>query len=116
MTAFRLISIGLHGALELTIGLALIAAAFVLGFGPAAIVAAVVVGALIVGLALGAATLDEGGSIAGHHANDWGAVTGLAAAAAMLAAVGEPVAGLTFAVAAVAMTLLALTTRYSLAR
>jgi hypothetical protein len=116
MTAFRLISIGLHGALELAIGLALIGSAFVLGFGPAATIAAVTVGALVVGLALGAATMDDGGSIAGHHAYDWGAVTGIAAAAALLAAVGEPVAGLVFATAAVAMTLLALTTRYSLAR
>jgi hypothetical protein len=116
MTTFRLISIGLHGALELVIGLALVAAAFVLGFGPAATIAAVAVGALIVGLALGAATLEESGSVAGHHAYDWGAVTGIALAAALLAIVGEPVAGVTFMVAALAMTLLALTTRYSLAR
>jgi hypothetical protein len=116
MTAFRLISIGLHGALELVIGLALIGAAFVLGFGPAATIAALAVGALVVGLALGAATLEESGSVSGHHASDWGAVTGLALSAVLLAAVGEALAGVTFAVAAIAMTLLALTTRYSLAR
>jgi hypothetical protein len=117
MTAFRLISFGVHGALELVIGLALIVAPFALGFGPAATVAGVAIGALIVGLALGAATLEiDRGSVAGHHAYDWGAVIGIAAAAVVLAAVGESAAGVTFAVAGIAMTALALTTRYSLAR
>jgi hypothetical protein len=116
MTAFRLISLGLHGALELLVGLALIAAPFVLAFGPAATVAAVAVGALVVGLALGAATLEEGGSVASHHAYDWGAVLGLAAGGALLAIVGDEIAGITFAAAALAMSALALTTRYSLAR
>ena len=115
MTAFRLISFGAHGALEFVIGLALIVAPFALAFGPAATVAGVSIGALIVGLALGAATLElDRGSVAGHHAYDWGAVAGIAVAAAVLAAVGESAAGITFAIAAVAMTALALTTRYSL--
>jgi hypothetical protein len=116
MTAFRLISLGLHGALELVAGLALMGAPFALGFAPAATVAAIAVGALIVGLALGAATLEEGGSIASHHAYDWGVVTGLAGAAILFAAVGEPAAAITFAVVALAQTALSLTTRYSLAR
>jgi hypothetical protein len=116
MTVFRLISLGIHGALELVVGVALMCAAFVLGFGPAATVAAIAVGALIVGLALGAATLDERGSVASHHAYDWGAVIGLAGAAIVLAAVGEIAAAVTFAVVALAQTALSLTTRYSLAR
>jgi hypothetical protein len=117
MTAFRLISFGAHGALELVIGLALIVAPFALAFGPGATVAGVSIGALIVGLAFGAATLElDRGSIGGHHAYDWGAVAGIAVAAAGLAAVGESAAAITFAIAAVAMTALALTTRYSLPR
>ena len=117
MTTFRLISFGVHGALELVIGLALAVAPFALGFGPAATVAGVAVGTLLMGLALGAATLElDRGSVAGHHAYDWGAVMGLAIAAAVLAAVGESAAAITFAVAGLAMTALALTTRYSLAR
>jgi hypothetical protein len=117
MTAFRLISLPLHGALELLIGLALIGSAFALGFGAAATIAAVAIGALVVGLALAAATIeDAGGSVANHHASDWGIVTGLAAAAVLLALVGEETAGAAFAVAGVAMTALALTTRYTLHR
>jgi hypothetical protein len=115
MTAFRLISFGVHGALELVIGLALIAAPFVLAFGPAATIAGVAIGALVVGLALGAATLEPArGSVAGHHAYDWGAVLGIAASATVFALAGETAAGVTFAAAALAMTALALTTRYSL--
>ena len=116
MTAFRLISLGFHGALELLLGLALMASPFVLTFGPAATIAAVAVGTLIVGLALAAATIEEGGSIAAHHAFDWGAVLGLAGAGILFALVGEVAAGTTFVVVAMAQTLLSLTTRYSLAR
>jgi hypothetical protein len=116
MTAFRLISLGVHGALELALGLALMAAPFVLGFGPAATIAAVAVGTLIVGLALAAATMDDGGSVTAHHAFDWGAVLGLAGAGILFAAVGEVAAGTTFVVVALVETLLALTTRYTLAR
>ena len=96
MTAFRAISLGVHGALELTLGLALMASPFVFVFGPAADIAAVAVGTLIVGLALAAATLDERGSIAAHHAFDWGAVLGLAGAGILFAIVGEVAAGTTF--------------------
>jgi hypothetical protein len=116
MTAFRLISIGLHGALELVVGVALLVAPFALGFGPAATVASVAVGALVVGLALGAATLDEGGSVSSHYAYDWGAVLGLALGGVILALAGSAIAGLTFAGAALAMTALALITRYSVGR
>jgi hypothetical protein len=114
VTVFRLISLPLHGALELVIGLAIAGSAFALGFGVAGTVAAMAIGALVVGLALAAATIEDGGgSVANHHASDWGVVTGLAAAAVLLAALGEETAGAAFAVAGVAMAVLALTTRYS---
>jgi hypothetical protein len=115
MTVFRLVSLPLHGALELVIGLSLAGSAFAFGFGTAGTVAAVAIGALVVGMALAAATIEDGrGSVANHHASDWGVVTGLAAAAVLLAAVGEETAGAAFAVAGVAMTALAMTTRYTL--
>jgi hypothetical protein len=116
MTAFRLISLGLHGALELVVGLALMASPFVLAFGPAATVASLAVGGLIVGLALAAATIENGGSVATHHAFDWGAVLGLAGAGILFALVGEVAAGTVFVAVALVESLLALTTRYSLAR
>jgi len=115
MTVFRRISLPLHGALELVIGLALAGSAFALSFGTPGAIAAVVIGALVVGMALTAATIEDGGgSVANHYASDWGIVTGLAAAAVLLAAVGEETAGAAFAVAGVAMTALAMTTRYTL--
>ncbi|HEX3317656.1 MAG TPA: hypothetical protein VHR88_06540 [Solirubrobacteraceae bacterium] len=117
MTAFRLISIGLPGALEFAIGLALIVLPFALGSGSAAAVIGFGTGALLVGLALGAATLEPGrGSISDHHAYDWAAVLGIAVGAAALAIAGDAAAGVAFAVAGVAMAALALTTRYSLHR
>jgi hypothetical protein len=117
MTAFRLISFGLHGALEFVIGLALIVVPFALGLGPAAGVVGVVTGALLIGLALGAATAEPGrGSVSGHHAYDWSAVLGISAGAAALAIAGDVAAGVVFVAAAIAMTALALTTRYSLHR
>jgi hypothetical protein len=117
MTAFRLISFGLHGALEFAIGLALFVLPFALGFGSAAAIIGFATGALLVGLAFGAATLEPGqGSISGHHAYDWAAVLGIAAGAVGLAIAGDAAAGVVFAVAGVAMTALALTTRYSLHR
>ena len=117
MTAFRLISLPLHGALELVIGLAIAGSAFALGFGVAGTIAAVVIGALVIGLALAAATIEDGGgSVANHHASDWGLVTGLAAAAVLLAADGEETAGEAVAVAGVAMAVLSMNTRYTLHR
>src|SRR3979490_1913575 len=61
MTAFRLISLPAHGALEMLAGLFTMVAPFLFGFTPAGTVAAVVIGALIVGLSLAAAS-PEGGS------------------------------------------------------
>ena len=85
-----------HGALELTLGLALMASPFVFVFGPAASIAAAAVGTLIVGLALAAATLDERGSIAAHQRS-----TGVRASASPARASpspsGEVAAGTTFA-------------------
>jgi hypothetical protein len=50
----RAISLPTHGALELAAGLAVAVTPLALGFTPAAVVAAVFLGAVMVGLALGA--------------------------------------------------------------
>jgi hypothetical protein len=117
MTAFRLISLSAHAAVELLIGVALLAAPFVLGFGAAGTLIALVIGALTVGVALGAAVADMGPSfdIAAHYAFDVGIAIGLVGAALALAITGDASAAGVFAGAAIAQLALTLTTRYSLA-
>jgi hypothetical protein len=114
MTALRLISLPTHALLELAGGLAVMAAPFVLGFEPAGLVAAVLVGALITGLALTAATDDGGGlSIAAHFAFDRGIALGLLGGALVLGLAGDQTASLVFAVAALIQGALNITTRYT---
>ena len=114
MTAFRLISLPAHGAFELLIGFGLMVAPFLLGFGGGATVIAIVVGALVVGLALGAAVGDTGAiDIAAHYAYDIGISLGLLGAALASAIAGDQPAALVFLGAAVAQTGLNVTTRYS---
>jgi hypothetical protein len=114
MTAFRLISLPTHGAVELTLGVALMAAPFVLGFGAAGTLVGLVVGALIVGLALQAAVADTGTvDIAAHRAYDVGLTFGLIGAGLLLAVSGDARAAVVLlAVAAVQLGLNA-TTRYT---
>ena len=117
MTAYRLIPLSLHGALEMTIGLATMVAPFVLGFGPAATLVGVAVGAVLTGIALASVT-DEQGHIGVHvstlHAADYGIAFGLIGAAAVVAAAGDGIAGVTFGALAALQLALNLTTRYSL--
>jgi hypothetical protein len=114
MTAFRLISLPVHGALELMLGLALMAAPFALGFGAAGTLTAVVVGALIVGLALGAAMADGGTiDVTAHHAYDLGLILGLLGAGVALAFGGDGAAAFAFLTAAAAQLALNVTTRYT---
>ena len=100
MTAFRLISLPTHAALELALGVALMAAPFVLGFGAAGLVVTAGLGAIVVGLALSAAP-DQGGSITAHFAYDRAVAFALVIGALALAA------------AAIAQTALNVTTRYT---
>jgi hypothetical protein len=118
MTALRLISLPAHGALEMLVGLATMAAPFALGFTPAAAIVGVCGGALLVGLAL-ATTAPAGAgrhpvSIASHYAFDFGLATGLIGAAAVVGIAGDRAAAMFFAVAALAQLALNLTTRYSM--
>ena len=114
MTAFRLISLPAHGALELLLGMALMASPFLLGFGPAGTLVAVVIGALVVGLALSASLADTGTiDIAAHYAYDLGLAIGLLGAGIALAVSGDAPAAFAFLTAALAQLTLNMSTRYS---
>ena len=117
MTALRLISLPLHGALEMLVGFFTMAAPVALGLSPAAAVIGIVVGALMVGLALSSTGADTGGrgtlTIAAHHAFDYGMALGLLGAAAVVGIAGDGMAAVVFAAAGLAQLGLNLTTRYS---
>lgn len=111
---FRLISLTSHAALELLAGLAIMVAPFLLGFGPAGTAIALVLGVLVVGLALNAAST-EGSTIpvAAHFAFDRGLAAGLLGAALLLTISGDRAAGVFFLAAAAVLLGLNVTTRYT---
>lgn len=109
MTAFRVLSLSSHGAIELLLGLLLIVAPFALGFELAAGVIAVTAGALLVGLALSA---DQSLPVSAHHAFDHALAAALLAAAVIVGFGGDRGAGGAFAVAATAQLMLVASTRY----
>ncbi|WP_205698041.1 SPW repeat protein [Conexibacter sp. SYSU D00693] len=119
MTAFRLIPLPVHGALELLMGLFTMAAPFLFGFEAPATVIAVLVGAMTVGLALAAASAEPAGArgtlpVATHHAFDYGLTVGLLGAAIVVGLDGDANAALTMTLLALVQLSLNLTTRYSL--
>jgi hypothetical protein len=113
MTTFRLISLPAHGVIEMLFGMATLAAPFALGFGPAATISAVVIGAVIIGLALGAAVEDRDFSVSAHFAADRGMAFGLLVAGAILALASDPPAGAYFVGGGLLLGALSLVTRYS---
>lgn len=114
MTALRIMSLPTHAAIEMTGGLALMAAPFVFGFAPAGLLICVLVGTLVVGLALSAASPETGSiPVAAHFAFDRGLALGLLGGAFALGIAGEIGAGLTLGVAALGQLALNLTTRYT---
>ncbi len=110
MTAFRLISLPVHGVLELLGGLALLAAPFLLGFGLAGSVLALALGVLLVGVALGAG---DALPVSAHLAFDQALVLTMAASAGALAWAGDRDAALGFVAAAALQLALTASTRYS---
>lgn len=119
MTAARLIPFPVHTALRTGTGLLTLAAPFLFGFSPAAMLVAVLVGAVTVGIAL-AGTLDERGRpalpVSAVHAYDWGTGLGLLGAALVIAVAGaDLVAGAVLGAIALAQVVGNLTTRYSIA-
>jgi len=90
-----------HGAIELLAGLALVSAGFVLGFGPAALIASLTAGVLLAGLGL-----NDGMSISAHMAADTALAAALVGVAAALAVGGHSLAAVVLAsVAAVELAL-----------
>lgn len=117
LTALRLIPLPVHAALRMMTGLLTMAAPFLVGFGTTATLLAIVIGAVVVGVAL-TATPDERGQLPlpvdAVHAADWMTVFALLGAAIVVAADGDSRAG--GVLVAIALLQLAgnLTTRYSL--
>ena len=114
MTISRLVPYSLHGALELATGLALMAAPFLLGFSAAGLVLSASLGALLVGLALSAAT-SEGRTvpIGAHFTFDRAIVLALLVGALAMSLHGDRAAAAALLAGSVAQLSLALTTRYS---
>ena len=106
----RSISLPVHSALELMGGLALLAGPFILGAGPAGLVAAVSLGAVLIGLALAG---PDSLPLAAHQAFDLTLVAALAAGGVGLAAAGDPAGGLVLAVVGGLQLTLATLTRWA---
>ena len=117
MTALRLISLPVHGALEMLLGFFVMAAPFALDLSAPAAVMGVTVGTLLVGLALAAVDVETDGrrplAIAAHHSFDYGLVTGMLGAAVILSVAGDRTAAALFAAGALAQLTLNMTTKYS---
>jgi hypothetical protein len=117
MTALRLIPFPVHAALRMATGLLTMAAPFLAGFGVRATLLAILVGAVVVGVAL-AATPDERGltpvPVSTLHAADWVTVFALLLSATFVAAAGDHRAGLVLVAIALVQLGGNLTTRYSL--
>jgi hypothetical protein len=116
MTALRLISLPMHGALQMLLGMLAMAAPFVAGFSTAGAMVAVVAGVLLVGLALAAVAEPGDGRaprIGTLHDFDYGMATGLVGAAVVVALAADGPAAALLAALAVAQVALNLTTRYS---
>ena len=117
MTAIRLIPFPIHTALRLMTALLTMVAPFVIGFGPAATLVAVVTGAVVAGVTL-ASTPDERGRLSvplsSIHAFEWGSVLGLLGAAIVFGLAGDGIAFVTLAAISLVQMAGNLTTRYSL--
>jgi len=103
----RRLSLNEHGALELLVGLALIAAPFALGFGPAGLVASMAAGAVIAGLGL-----SEGMPISTHMTADLTVALAVLALAVMVSG-SDAVAGGVLAAASAGELALGALTRWT---
>jgi hypothetical protein len=104
----RRLSLPEHGAVELLVGLALIAAPFVFGFGPSGLLVSMVAGAIVAGLGL-----SDGMAISTHMAADAAVAFGLLAVAVMLASGGERTTGGILAAVAAGELALTVCTRWT---
>lgn len=111
MTARSAISLPLHGALELPLGILALVAPFALGFGLAGAVVSILIGVCVVGLALDAA---QPAQVSAHQAFDYGIAFAAVLVAVPLALTGDAAAALFLSAAGIALGALDAATRYSL--
>ena len=112
MLARGTLSLSTHGAIELAAGLATMLGSLILGFGPAGIVIAFALGAVLVGMSLNL-TAARGPILAAHRDLDSVFVLGAAAAALALAVAGDGAAGIFIAAVVAIQSSLHLVTRYT---
>jgi hypothetical protein len=119
MTLARLVPLPIHAALEVALAPIVIAAPFALGLGPAAYVVALSIGVLLMGTGLATTTAlsgrgaPQGLRVSAHVDLDLGIALASAVSALAFAIGGDLAAGGFFGTIAVALGLLAVTTRYS---
>jgi hypothetical protein len=111
MTALRPISLPLHGAFELLLGMLALVAPFALGFTLPAAVVSLLIGVLVVGLALDAA--QQPAQVSAHQAFDYGIAFAAVLIAVPLAATGDVAAALFLGGLGLAQLALDAVTRYS---
>jgi hypothetical protein len=111
MTAARLISLPVHGALELLIGVLALVAPFALRFALPGAVVSVLVGVCAIGLALDAA--HESDRISVHHALDYGIALGALLVAIPFALAHDAAAALFLGALGLTQLALNAVTRYS---
>lgn len=111
MTVLRPLSLPLHGAFELPIGVLALVAPFVLGFGLVGTVVSLLIGVCIVGLALDAA--QQPAQVSAHQAFDYGIASAAVFVAVPLALAGDAAAALFLGALGLAQLALDATTRYS---
>ena len=90
MDVTRSISLPIHAALELALGLALLAGSFALGLQPAGLVAAFSLGVLLTGLALAG---PDSLPLSTHQVFDLALIAALAGGGVGLGLAGDPAAG-----------------------
>jgi hypothetical protein len=113
----RAISLPAHSALEVLAAPAIMVAPFVLGFGTAATVIAVAIGALLLGLALQAEGPHRTVPVSAHEGFDYALATvALAGGLGVGLVTGEWIAGVFLVGVGVAQVMLTALTRFSLAR
>lgn len=106
----RSISLPIHAALELALGLALLAGSLALDLEPAGLVAAFSLGVLLTGLALAG---PDSLPLSTHQAFDLAIVAALAGGGVGLGVSGDPAAGLLLAAVGVLQLVLLTLTRWA---
>jgi hypothetical protein len=115
VTISRLISYPTHGAVELLVAVGVMAVPFAIGLSTAAVITAVVIGAILFGLGVSATDVGERGTlpISAHAAYDAGIALGLALVGIVFGIAGSGLALAFFVVAGLTELLLAAFTRYT---